>query len=161
MVQNAFNDAPHGNEPRHDEADTQPIKTGHKALKYGTIAFLGGFAVRFALSAMGHSGFIVFLGLLCLLACLVGFIIWVIGMVQRVRFNKQSKHPLPLTTGEKISLIGSIFMTFGLLLVNGDSAAEGMTFGRVVALAGFLAGAGGAVWHLLSPRRARNLRYDM
>lgn len=161
MEQNQFNDAPPGSEPRQDGLDKQPIKTGHKALKYGTIAFLSGFAVSFALSIMGDSGFVVFLGLLCMLICLVGFIVWAVGMVQRVRFNKQSHHPIPLTTGEKVSLVGSIFMAFGILLVNGDSAAEGITFGRAIGIAGFVAGAGGAIWHLLSPRPTQNQREDM
>lgn len=154
MEQRTSKGLTHGDTPPHGDHSDQLMKSGHKALKYGTIAFLGGFALRFAASVMGDSSFVLFVGLFCMLICFAGFVTWAVGMVQRIRFNKQSQDPLPLTTGEKISLVGSIFMAFGILLVNGDSAAEGITFGRVVGLAGFVAGAGGAVWHLLSPRPA-------
>lgn len=138
----------------HDsQAKNQDHRTGHKALKLGTIIFLVSFAISFSSQVLGDSTPIVVLSLLFILATVVGFVIWLVGLVQRIRFNKSATAPLSFTLGEKIALLGSIFMAFGLVVVNGNVDSDGMSLGRVLAIAGLVASAGGAVWHLLTPRK--------
>lgn len=129
------------------------INNGHFLLKWGTISTLGGFAIVFATAVMGDSDFILGVSLLGMLFAFAGLIGWVVGMIQRLRFNRKSETPLIFTIGEKIALVGSAFLVLGILLVNGEASGEGVTMARLIAILGLIGAGGGALWHLMTPRK--------
>lgn len=134
------------------DAGTVRSSNGHLQLKWGTIIFLVGSALIFSMGVMGDSSFVAILGLLGILAALSGFIVWAIGMILRFKFNKRSDRSMPFTPGEKVSLVGAVLFLFGILLVNGEASGDGLTFARLVGVVGLIGAAGGAFWHLLTPR---------
>ena len=129
------------------------MNNGHFLLKWGTISFLAGYAIIFATAVMGDSGFVLGVSMLGMLIAFAGLIGWVVGMIQRLRFNKQAETPLHFTIGEKIALVGTAFLVLGILLVNGEASGEGVTMARLIALLGLIGAGGGALWHLMTPRK--------
>ena len=81
-------------------------RNGHLLLKWGTLSTLAGFAIIFATAVMGDSDFVLGVSLIGMLLAFAGLIGWVVGMIQRLRFNKNAESSLPFTVGEKIALVG-------------------------------------------------------
>lgn len=126
--------------------------TGHVPLKWGTIAFLVGYAVVFA-SGLGTNTAALIVGSGATIIVLAGAVTWVVGLVMRITFNRKSAKPLLFTAGEKIALIGIAVAVVGILLINGGLDEDGQGVARIVGVLGFVVSAGGALWHLLTPRQ--------
>lgn len=126
--------------------------TGHVPLKWGTIAFLVGYAVVFA-SGLGANTVALVIGSGATIIVLAGAVTWVVGLVMRITFNRESAKPLLFTAGEKTALIGIAVAVVGILLINGSLDEDGQGVARIVGVLGFVASAGGALWHLLTPRQ--------
>lgn len=133
-------------------------KTGHSPLKWGTFATLGGYGFVFIANILYSGGFADVFGILGILMLFGGLITWVIGLTQRLIYNKRWPNALPFTTGEKFSLIGAALLLVGILLVNGSFDETGTAMARLVAIVGVIGALAGVVWHLLTPRSKTSVK---
>ncbi|WP_087009146.1 hypothetical protein [Brevibacterium yomogidense] len=127
-------------------------KTGHAPLKWGAFGVVGGYALAF----LGGS---VLLGALTTVGALIsiaGLVAWIVGLIQRIAYNRSAEEALPFTVGEKISLIGGAVALLGILIVNGSEGTDAAVAGQIIGIAGLVALLGGFVWHLMTERRGQN-----
>ena len=132
-------------------------RTGHFPLKWGTIAFLVGYGLVLA-TGPGGGGFFEAVSILGNLIAVAGAITSAVGLVQRLIYNKRANNPLPFTPGEKVALIGGFLLLIGVFFINGALDDTAHVIARVLGIGGLVTMAGGAIWHLLTPRRSSAIR---
>lgn len=91
-----------------------------------------------------------------MLISMAGLVAWIVGLIQRIVYNRSAENPLPFTGGEKISIIGGAVALMGILIVNGGEGADAPVAGQITGIAGLVALLGGLVWHLMTGRRRQD-----
>lgn len=108
------------------------------------LAFLGGSVQLGALTTVGA------------LISMASLVVWIVGLIQRIVYNRSAEEALPFTAGEKISIIGGAVALMGILIVNGSGGTDAAVAGQIMGIAGLVALLGGLGWHLMTGRKGQN-----